>query len=85
MSNFEEEVEDLIGVRPTGWTFHPSDDLEHSARIWFAYTPSKDKPEGQPLSWGELKTLHEAFTIVFVESYSHGKTGSRLCVAVAEP
>lgn len=77
---FEEEINALIGPDIDGWTFHGDTDLDYDANVWYAHTPSEDKPEGQPLSWEELETLHDEYRIVHVGSDSSGRTGSRLCV-----
>lgn len=77
MSKTKDEIEDLIGVRPSSWTFRGDTD---SAYVWFEHTPSPNRPRGQPLSWDELSTLNEEYGIVEVESHSHGETGSRLCI-----
>lgn len=78
--SFESDVEDLIGVRPDGWTF-----VDDGAHIFFRHTPSKDRPEGQPLSWEVLELLNEEYDVQHTESESFGRTGSRLVVTVSDP
>ena len=77
--SFESDIEDLIGVRPDGWTFHPG-----YIQIYFRHTPSEDRPTGQPLSWDALETLDAEFDVQQVESNSYGRTGSRLVVRISD-
>jgi len=81
---FKEEVEELIGIEVAGWTFHGDTSLDYDANVWFSHTPSEDKPEGQPLTFEQLETLDKKYGVVHVESNSHGKTGSRLCVRLED-
>jgi len=77
----KDEIEDLIGVRPSSWTILGSDD-DVTIPVWFEYTPSKDRPEGQPLTWDNLQTLDEKYGVISVQSDSDGRTGSKLCVTL---
>jgi len=77
----KDEIEDLIGVRPSSWTILGSDD-DVTIPVWFEHTPSKDRPEGQPLTWDNLQTLDEKYGVISVQSDSDGRTGSKLCVTL---
>jgi hypothetical protein len=81
---FEDEVNELIDTELDSWTYHPDAD-GYDANLWFAHTPSEDKPPGQPLSFAELQRLNEAYGVVSVHSASDGMTGSKLCVRIADP
>lgn len=82
--SFEDEIKELIGVQVSGWTYHGDTSLDYDANVWFAHTPSEDKPVGQPLSWDALDTLNETYGVYEVTSNSDGKTGSRLCVRLED-
>jgi len=77
----KDEIEDLIGVRPDSWTILGSGD-DVTIPVWFAHTPSENRPEGQPLSWDDLQTLDKEYGVMSVESDSHGRTASRLRVTL---
>jgi len=79
----KDEIEDLIGVRPDSWTILGSGD-DVTIPVWFAHTPSEDRPEGQPLSWNDLQTLNEEYGVVSMCSDSHTRTGSRLRVTLED-
>lgn len=64
MSKFEDEVEELIGTRPSGWTYHGDTSLDYDANVWFSHRPSEDRPEGQPLTWDQLERLHDEYGVV---------------------
>lgn len=84
MTGFKDEVEALIGIRPSGWTFHGDTSLDYDANVWFSHTPSEDRPRGLPLTWDELDTLNDEYGVIHVESHSNGRTGSKLCVRLNE-
>jgi len=83
--SFTDDVNDLIETELYSWTFHPSEDLEYSANLYFKHTPSEDRPDGQPLPFEDLQRLHDEYTIISVQSNSDGRTGSQLCVRIADP
>lgn len=70
---FENEIEALIDIPIDGWTYHGDTDLDYDANVWFDH-------QGQPLPWDALDTLNDEYGVVHVESHSHGRTGSKLCV-----
>lgn len=77
--NFEDEVTELTGIESVSWTYHPDAD-GYDANVWFDWTPSEDKPEGQPVPFDALKALDDEYGVVSVGSHSSGETGSKLCV-----
>jgi len=79
----KDEIEDLIGVRPSSWTILGSGD-DVTIPVWFEHTPSVNRPEGQPLTWDNLQTLNDEYGVMSVESNSNGRTGSELCVTLKD-
>jgi len=44
--SFEDEINDLLsGIVIDGWTYHGDTDLDYDANVWFAHTPSEDRPQ----------------------------------------
>jgi hypothetical protein len=81
--SFREEVEELTGIESFTWSFRGSA-MDSNICIWFEWSPSENKPEGQPLSFEQIEALNDAFNVTKVESHSHGRTGSKLMVEVSE-
>jgi len=79
-----DEINELIETELANWTFHPKAD-GYNANLWFAHTPSEDRPPGQPLTYEELERLNAKYDIVSVQSASDGRTGSKLCVRINDP
>jgi len=79
----KDEIEELIGVRPSSWIILGSGD-DVTIPVWFKHTPSVDRPEGQPLTWDNLQTLDEKYGVISVRSDSDGGTVSKLCVTLKD-
>jgi hypothetical protein len=81
---FENDINELLNIDIDGWTYHGDTDLDYDANVWFAHTPSEDRPPGLPISWNDLERLNEEYGVVEIESNSNGRTGSKLCVRLKD-
>jgi len=82
---FEDELNDLLETTIDGWIFNGTkDNPDTNATIFFAHTPSEDRPNRLPLPMTDLYKLDREYGVVSVSSVSNGRTGSRLTVSLED-